>query len=164
MTFQYLVPVAVPVVLAILIAPFVIPSGALTSTGILNTGHVLANSSSASSTLSNTASSKVDEFDLANFAETDESITAAASKADLVSESEVAADAEEEVEMKEEAEESEDEEALIGEADAADAKKIAVQGGKWDEELHDAVAPTCHDIETRPYEGSMRTGFVSYPR
>lgn len=42
---------------------------------------------------------------------------------------------------------------------------IAIEGGKWSEELHQAVAPDCqHNITTQPYDGKVRTGFVSFPR
>lgn len=170
--FQYLVPVAVPVVLAIIIAPFVIPTGALTSTGILNTGHVYLNSSS--SAFDSTIPTTVDTIELGHLAETGEtSTTTATTEAELAVENEIAA--EEEVEAEEqaeeaaeaeeaEAEESQEEAAALGEAEADDVSKTAVQGGKWDSELHDAVAPTCHDITTKPYSGNTRTGFVSYPR
>jgi len=176
--FQYLVPVAIPVALAVIIAPFVIPTGALTSTGILNTGHVYLNSSSAA--LDSTVPATVDTVELSNLAETGEtSSTTVTTNDSLAAEEEIEAqeeieaeaeaeaeeEAEEEAEAEEaEAEESQEEAAALGEAEAADVSKVAVQGGKWDSELHDAVAPTCHDITTTPYTGTTRTGFVSYPR
>ncbi|KAL8293090.1 hypothetical protein RQP46_000784 [Phenoliferia psychrophenolica] len=42
---------------------------------------------------------------------------------------------------------------------------IAIEGGKWSAELHEAVSPDCHhNITTEPYSGKIRTGFVSFPR
>lgn len=169
--FQYLVPVAVPVALAIIIAPFVIPSGALTSTGILNTGHVYLNSTSAA--LDSKVPSAMDTVELNNLAETGETSTTTTTDDDLAAEEEIEAEAEAEAEEiaeeqaeaeEAEAEESQEEAAALGEAEAADVSKRPVQGGKWDSELHDAVAPTCHEITTTPYTGNTRTGFVSYPR
>ncbi|KAK4046517.1 hypothetical protein OIO90_006546 [Microbotryomycetes sp. JL221] len=40
-----------------------------------------------------------------------------------------------------------------------------MQGGRWDDELHAAVAPNCSSsVQTVPYKGSTNTGFVSFPR
>ena len=42
---------------------------------------------------------------------------------------------------------------------------VAIEGGKWSEELHLAVSPDCHhNITTEPFAGQVRTGFVSFPR
>ena len=42
---------------------------------------------------------------------------------------------------------------------------VGIQGGRWDEELHAAVNPECsHDLATTTYTGATRTGFVSFPR
>ena len=43
--------------------------------------------------------------------------------------------------------------------------EVGIQGGRWDVELHSAVNPECrHDLKTKPYHGDTRTGFVSFPR
>ncbi|KAM0789872.1 hypothetical protein ACM66B_006718 [Microbotryomycetes sp. NB124-2] len=54
-------------------------------------------------------------------------------------------------------------ETALASADAAEA--LNLYGGKWDAALHSALTPECNrDFETRPYNGSTKTGFVSFPR
>ncbi|GAA6062280.1 hypothetical protein JCM10212_000940 [Sporobolomyces blumeae] len=51
------------------------------------------------------------------------------------------------------------------EASEAAALSVSVEGGRWDAELHSAMGPTCRsELETRPYYSKVSTGFVSYPR
>lgn len=103
----------VPVALAIIVAMFALPTGALTSTGVISS-----------------AASKVEDW----------------TKFDLLG-----------------GESDRQEEAKLADADVDEIRQVL--GGKWDAELHQAVSPECeHDIVTRPYNGSIRTGFVSYPR
>ncbi|GAA5895635.1 hypothetical protein JCM8208_005287 [Rhodotorula glutinis] len=58
-------------------------------------------------------------------------------------------------------------EALLNSAEATEAAELAVaiDGGSWDAQLLDAISPACKsELVTKPYETSLRTGFVSYPR
>ncbi|GAA5982991.1 hypothetical protein JCM11641_006909 [Rhodosporidiobolus odoratus] len=57
--------------------------------------------------------------------------------------------------------------AELGSAEAKEAAELAVaiEGGSWDSQLHDAVSPACKaELVTKPYKTDLRTGFVSYPR
>lgn len=58
-------------------------------------------------------------------------------------------------------------EAILNSAEATEAAELAVaiDGGSWDAQLLDAISPACKsEIQTRPYDTKLRTGFVSYPR
>ncbi|KAK4046027.1 hypothetical protein OIV83_006416 [Microbotryomycetes sp. JL201] len=51
----------------------------------------------------------------------------------------------------------------LADADAADV--AGLYGGKWDADLHSALDPDCkREFITRPYNGTIKTGFVSFPR
>lgn len=55
-------------------------------------------------------------------------------------------------------------EKLLGAVEAVEAGEMSLQGGKWDEELHNVVNPNCHEVNAVPYQSQVKTGFVSYPR
>ncbi|CEQ41126.1 SPOSA6832_02813 [Sporobolomyces salmonicolor] len=51
------------------------------------------------------------------------------------------------------------------EASEAAALAVSIEGGRWDEELHNAMGPTCKtELVAHAYDAKMSTGFVSYPR
>lgn len=160
MIFQYLVPVAIPVVLAVFIAPLVIPSSALPSPAVLSSGHAFPNTSSPP--LRNIASTDLAAVELDALMAT----SGTSSTEDLIAEAEIDAqvDAELNGKLNTDEEETRQEVAMIEAAEAKDASSIAIQGGKWDEELHKVVKPSCHEIVTKPYRGKTRTGFASFPR
>ncbi|GAA5947958.1 hypothetical protein JCM10213_007666 [Rhodosporidiobolus nylandii] len=64
------------------------------------------------------------------------------------------------------AEDAQDEKAINSvEADEAAELAVAVEGGSWDSELHAKLSPACKtEIATRPYPAKIRTAFASYPR
>ncbi|GAA5902422.1 hypothetical protein JCM6882_002748 [Rhodosporidiobolus microsporus] len=50
-------------------------------------------------------------------------------------------------------------------AQEAEDLAVAIEGGSWDSQLHEAISPACKsDLVTHLYETDLRTGFVSFPR
>lgn len=182
-------PVSIPVIIAIVLAPFVIPTGALTSTGILNTGHILDPKLAQPAAVAATHNANVVEPESYGVVQPisaqdlTEDLSAESAREPTIAELEALAEtqddgldgelegAETETEVDSEgvmadggAQSDTVEEKLIGAVEAVEASKMSLQGGKWDEQLHNAIRPECHDVETKPYRGQVKTGFVSYPR
>ncbi|GAA6015220.1 hypothetical protein JCM10207_003647 [Rhodosporidiobolus poonsookiae] len=139
---QYLVPIALPVLLALVLSPFLYGSPVTT-----------APAAAASITSTSTVEALVDPVQLGSVetaspvAETDDSTTAAA--VDVPTAPETADEAE----------------LNHAEADEAAELAIAIEGGSWDAALHSALAPACKtELSTRPYKSKVRTTFASYPR
>ncbi|BGP27902.1 hypothetical protein JCM10295v2_006889 [Rhodotorula toruloides] len=59
------------------------------------------------------------------------------------------------------------EEDALNSAEASEAAElaIAVEGGSWDSQLHDAMSSACKsELVTIPYQTTIRTAFASFPR
>lgn len=59
------------------------------------------------------------------------------------------------------------EEDALNSAEASEAAElaVAVEGGSWDSQLYDAMSSACRsELETVPYQSSVRTAFASFPR
>jgi hypothetical protein len=59
------------------------------------------------------------------------------------------------------------EEDALDSAEASEAAElaVAVEGGSWDSQLYDAMSSACrNELETVPYQSSVRTAFASFPR
>jgi len=184
MILQYVAPIAAPVVMAILAAPFIAAAkldlappvaldGAVatesTTAAVPQADNVVAVSDSSSSA---TAAPVDDSSSSDDNYTTDEADDEANAEMDIQAEIEaIEAEIEQEIEQ-----ELAEVEAAAGDAtleedlaaiDAAEAAEVqqSIQAGRWGAQLHDAVNPTCEvDPETSVYQGPVRTGFVSYPR
>lgn len=146
---QYLLPVSIPVVIAILITPLLAPTShlaTLDSLPIHNTSSFGLDSTYASIDLNSAVTSTTGLSSVVGLTEMEE----------------------ENVDVSETPTPSDQaaEEALnTVEATEAAALSVAVEGGRWDEELHSAMGPTCRtDLTTVPHQGTVSTGFVSFPR
>lgn len=59
------------------------------------------------------------------------------------------------------------EEVALDSAEASEAAElaVAVEGGSWDSQLYDAMSSACrNELDTVPYQTSIRTAFASFPR
>ncbi|KAL7336738.1 UAA transporter family-domain-containing protein [Rhodotorula toruloides] len=59
------------------------------------------------------------------------------------------------------------EEDALNSAEASEAAElaVAVEGGSWDSQLHDAMSAACkNELVTIPYQTTIRTAFASFPR
>jgi hypothetical protein len=139
----------IPVVLAALLAPFVVPSEGF-SRGAFLAG---ATNITDHTPISDPTISSIEISYL---------VDAARQAASLDEDEHEGDEGAEEMDAEEE---SELQGSQITTAETAEEPKVALQGGKWDAELHDAVAPTCsHHTPTSRYQGKIKTGFVSFPR
>ncbi|SGY84734.1 BQ5605_C009g05717 [Microbotryum silenes-dioicae] len=195
-TLQYLIPVLVPLALAIVIAPFALSSGSLQSSGALSKAQEWPTKwvehaptwLMGSTAQDSTASSATDKYDASaaeSFAEAEaeaqieqqeaQSTDSEADGAYLPNQEttdlfdgtaaddspDASAPAEEVADNTENAHEEE----MLAEVNAAEsAEMVELQGGRWAQQLHDAVKPKCGHIDTVPYSTDTRTGFVSFPR
>ena len=135
---QYLVPVAVPVVLALTLAPFMAATVA-TSTRLAPTA------STGAAALAGEPAKLGAVVDDSAF----RAVTAGLPPVVGATTPDAA------------------DEALLNSAEATEAAELAVaiDGGSWDAQLLDAISPACKsELITKPYDTSLRTGFVSYPR
>ncbi|GAA5870585.1 hypothetical protein JCM1840_004808 [Sporobolomyces johnsonii] len=158
---QYLLPIALPVVGALLLAPFMATAG--TPLVPIAAGNVAEKMTSAPGVGTNaeTVATAVDpvEFgavkspsnDLAAIVGSGSSYddaTSATANSDTTASDKAAEDA-------------------LNSVEASEAAALAVllEGGRWDAELHNAMGPTCKtELSAQVYNAKMSTGFVSYPR
>ncbi|GAA5962683.1 hypothetical protein JCM3765_006165 [Sporobolomyces pararoseus] len=150
-SMQYLVPVLIPVILAILITPFLDPGFSPSSLSNFGT----SSNASVESFTSIPQSVEVESMAVSLSTDVEDNV-------DELDEEE-----EEDQEEEEEEASSQKEEDEVNEAESSEAAalSLAIEGGRWDAELHSAMGPTCRtDLATVPYKAKIRTGFVSYPR
>ncbi|BGP74088.1 hypothetical protein NBRC10513v2_007520 [Rhodotorula toruloides] len=167
---QYIVPLAIPVFVAILLAPFF-------SSSSIAVGKPLESSASATigSSLPVTMDSvaaPVTEGELGDdqpLADDDgmagselDALTSPTNDLSDIVDSAGAGDPAIALSSTDKAEED-----ALNSAEASEAAElaVAVEGGSWDSQLHDAMSAACKtELVTIPYQTTIRTAFASFPR
>ncbi|GAA6020684.1 hypothetical protein JCM11491_000513 [Sporobolomyces phaffii] len=151
-SIQYLIPILVPVLIAVLITPFL--DGSLDVTP----AHPVDSLRNGSQVSFADISRPIDMYPM----EVLESLEKDDEEEDEDEDDEIDAD---ELETSTPSDRADEERINSVEASEAAALSLAVEGGRWEAELHSALGPTCRtDLTTRPFHSKISTGFVSYPR